>query len=57
MKDLTCRYNFCKKRKNNFWTLKQYPRVNGGIVALDLILEMSKLWLADLILNQVNLTE
>ncbi len=23
------------KKENNFWTLKQYPRVNGGIVALD----------------------
>ena len=23
------------KKENNFWKLKQYPRVNGGIVALD----------------------
>ena len=23
------------KKNNNFWTLKQYPKVNGGIVALD----------------------
>ena len=23
------------KKNNNYWTLKQYPKVNGGIVALD----------------------
>ena len=23
------------KKENNFWTLKQYPKVNGGIVVLD----------------------
>ena len=23
------------KKKNNFWTLKQYPKVNGGIIVLD----------------------
>ena len=23
------------KKDNNSWTLKQYPRVNGGIVVLD----------------------
>ena len=23
------------KKKNNFWLLKQYPKVNGGIVVLD----------------------
>jgi penicillin-binding protein 1A len=26
---------FFIKKKNNFWLLKQYPRVNGGIVILD----------------------
>ena len=23
------------KKENNFWNLKQYPKVNGGIVVLD----------------------
>ena len=26
---------FVKKQNNNSWTLKQYPKVNGGIVVLD----------------------
>ena len=26
---------FVKKIKKNLWSIKQYPRVNGGIVALD----------------------
>ena len=28
------RYYFCKK-ENNIWDLKQYPKVNGGIVVID----------------------
>ena len=30
-------------KENNFWNLKQYPKVNGGIVAIILILEILKL--------------
>ena len=32
--NLNWRHNFCKERKKK-WNLKQYPKVNGGIVALD----------------------
>ena len=31
------------KKENNFWTLKQYPKVNGGIVVIDPFLGISKL--------------
>ena len=33
-KDIILRFDFCKKQNDN-WLLKQYPKVNGGIIALD----------------------
>ena len=43
------------KKINKNWKIKQYPKVNGGIVALDPFTGDVKALVGDLILNQVNL--
>ena len=45
------------KKEKNHWSLKQYPKVNGGIVVLDPFTGDVKALAGGLILNQVNSTE
>ena len=47
---------FVKQQKTS-WSIKQYPKVNGGIIVLDPSMVILKLWQEVLILSLVNLTE
>ena len=45
------------KKNNGIWEIKQYPKVNGGIVVIEPFTGDVKALVGGLILNQANLTE
>ena len=48
---------FVKKKKNNSWSLKQYPKINGGMVAIEPFTGEIKALVGGLVLKKVSLIE